>query len=147
MPTEAKEYLGCVIGNFHIGIPVESVVEVFETTMITRLPGYPEVFLGMINVRGNIIPLLDLWRASPASGIIRAVVLATAEGGVGIRIDELMDLMYLSEAESPGSATESLKPWGAHFARSGGGDRSWHLMNVPSLITATCGDDNGKGPS
>ena len=46
-------------GEFY-GFPVECISEVKEVPTITPLPGQPPYFLGLVNLRGIIIPVYDL---------------------------------------------------------------------------------------
>ncbi|WP_249331887.1 chemotaxis protein CheW [Pseudoalteromonas rubra] len=48
------------IGNDTFGIPIESVKEVIELTDTTMVPMCNQVIRGVINVRGSVIPVLDL---------------------------------------------------------------------------------------
>lgn len=42
------------------GIPILSVQEIISLPNLTRIPGVPDYIPGMINLRGNIIPLYEL---------------------------------------------------------------------------------------
>jgi purine-binding chemotaxis protein CheW len=42
------------------GLPVENVVEVIRMVAVTELPSMPAGMLGVINLRGEVTPLLDL---------------------------------------------------------------------------------------
>ncbi|MDG9927281.1 MULTISPECIES: chemotaxis protein CheW [unclassified Pseudomonas] len=54
----------------HLAVPLDSVVRVIPALQCTPLPGAPRTVLGLANVRGQIIPVLDLarrfaWPAAP----------------------------------------------------------------------------------
>jgi len=141
MATDQKvsgEYLGVMIGEVRVGIATEFVQEVFETTLITRLPGSPDLFLGMVNVRGNIIPVLDLLAiVDPSAPIKKIVILKTAEGIVGLLISRLIDLMKFSSLEKSGDIPQQLKQWGTFFPSTAVVEETFYIMDVNNLFAAT----------
>ena len=61
LPTEAHVRV-CLIslGEELFAINLHSVSEVFEVGSVTPVPGMPEVLVGVANLRGLVIPLVDL---------------------------------------------------------------------------------------
>lgn len=61
---EAKENLmqlvGFVIGEELIGVDILSVQEIIREASVTPIPNAPNFIEGVINLRGNIIPVVDL---------------------------------------------------------------------------------------
>ena len=49
-----------VVGGTTYGIPVAQVREVIRPAAITRVPGSPTSVLGIVNVRGAVVTVLDL---------------------------------------------------------------------------------------
>ena len=54
----------------HLAVPLESVIRVIPALQCTPLPGAPQTVLGLANVRGQIVPVVDLalrfaWPAAP----------------------------------------------------------------------------------
>ena len=63
--TEAIEttlYLTLRIENELLGFKVSSVREVLDLCTITRVPRTPNYMRGVINLRGTVIPVIDLRR-------------------------------------------------------------------------------------
>ena len=56
----AGKYLSFALGNEFYGIPVLQVREIIKLVPITTVPQMPEAVKGVINLRGKIIPILDL---------------------------------------------------------------------------------------
>jgi purine-binding chemotaxis protein CheW len=54
------KYLTFGLGNEFYGIPVLQVREIIKLVPITTVPQMPEAVKGVINLRGKIIPILDL---------------------------------------------------------------------------------------
>ncbi len=63
---EEKEKLmqlvGFVIGREMFGVDILMVQEIIRETPITPIPNAPDFIEGVINLRGNIIPVIDLRR-------------------------------------------------------------------------------------
>lgn len=57
---EQGRYLFVCIGHDTFGIPIDSVKEVIEYTESTMIPMCSTVINGVINVRGSVIPVLDI---------------------------------------------------------------------------------------
>jgi purine-binding chemotaxis protein CheW len=60
--SEAALYLTFKLGDEVFSIDVAQVREVLELSTITKVPQAPEFMRGVINVRGSVIPVVDLRR-------------------------------------------------------------------------------------
>ena len=62
--TEAKEtttqYLSFHLGEELFAMEIERVREVIEFTSVTKVPQTPEFMRGVINLRGGVVPVIDL---------------------------------------------------------------------------------------
>lgn len=58
----AGKYLTFILGGESYAIPVLKVREIIRLTSITAVPQMPEYIRGVINLRGKIIPVMDLRR-------------------------------------------------------------------------------------
>lgn len=59
MKNQSNAYLTFALGSEKFAIPVEHVQEVVEFGQVTRVPHAPEFMLGIINLRGRVLPLMD----------------------------------------------------------------------------------------
>jgi purine-binding chemotaxis protein CheW len=57
--SESKAYLTFMLGDEKFAIPVDHVQEVVELNHVTRIPNAPDYMLGIISLRGRVLPLLD----------------------------------------------------------------------------------------
>src|SRR6056297_3279587 len=57
---QENKYLMCRIGNEFYGIDIQHVTDIIELQKITEVPDMPEYVRGVINLRGNVIPVIDL---------------------------------------------------------------------------------------
>jgi len=61
-PALAGKYLTFRLGGESYAIPVLHVREIIQPTTITAVPQMPDAVRGVINLRGKIIPVMDLRR-------------------------------------------------------------------------------------
>lgn len=59
MKNESKAYLTFALGAEKFAILVEHVQEIVEFGQVTKVPNAPAYMLGIINLRGRVLPLLD----------------------------------------------------------------------------------------
>lgn len=58
--AEANQYLTFTLGNEKYGINIINTREVLESTDLTRVPRMPDFMCGVINLRGSVVPVIDL---------------------------------------------------------------------------------------
>ena len=60
LPELAGKYLAFALGNEEYGLPVLKVREIIKVMDITQVPQVPPHVRGVINLRGKVIPVIDL---------------------------------------------------------------------------------------
>jgi purine-binding chemotaxis protein CheW len=61
--TETKtEYVAFGLGAQLFGLPISRVQDVFVPERVTRIPLAPPEIAGLVNVRGRILTVIDMWR-------------------------------------------------------------------------------------
>lgn len=58
--TQKGRFLTFALGNEIYGIEIKHVTEIIGIQAITELPELPEYIMGIINLRGKIIPVMDV---------------------------------------------------------------------------------------
>jgi len=58
--TETRQYLTFKLGNEIFATDVAKVREVLDLTTITAIPRTPDFMAGVINLRGSVVPVVDL---------------------------------------------------------------------------------------
>lgn len=58
--TEDELVLRCRVGPFQVALPAPDVVEVHRAVAVTPLPGAPATIVGVVEVRGALVPVLDV---------------------------------------------------------------------------------------
>ena len=73
MKNDSNAYLTFGLGEEKFAIPVDHVQEVVEFGQVTKVPNAPLYMLGIINLRGRVLPLLDtkLKLGLPASSLTK----------------------------------------------------------------------------
>jgi len=92
------------LGDEIYGIDVMQIREVLRHTEITPVPGAPEYVLGIINLRGNVVTVIDTRkRFGLAPGEIddqaRIVIVEVEEQVIGMLVDSVADVTYLKQSE------------------------------------------------
>lgn len=86
-----------VVAGEQYGADVSVVLEIIRMTEITALPAAPAFVRGMINLRGKIIPVVDLRERfglppAPATRDSRIVVIEVGSEDVGIIVDSVSEV-------------------------------------------------------
>lgn len=86
------------------GVNVMQVQEVLRYTEIAPVPGAPEYVLGIINLRGNVVTVIDTRnRFGLESGEVtdntRVVIIETDGHVIGIMVDSVAEVVYLRQSE------------------------------------------------
>ncbi|MFT7491109.1 MAG: purine-binding chemotaxis protein CheW [Pseudohongiellaceae bacterium] len=86
------------------GINVMQVQEVLRYTEIAPVPGAPDYVLGIINLRGNVVTVIDTRnRFGLESGEMndntRIVIIETEGHVIGVLVDSVAEVVYLRQSE------------------------------------------------
>jgi len=57
---EATQYLTFKLGDEVFALDISKVREVLDFTMVTKVPQTPDFMRGVINLRGNVVPVVDM---------------------------------------------------------------------------------------
>jgi purine-binding chemotaxis protein CheW len=96
------------LDNETYGVNVMGVQEVLRYTEIARVPGAPGYVLGIINLRGKVVTVMDTrqrfgLKSSEVNEDSRIVIIEADGQVIGILVDAVAEVVYLraSEIESP----------------------------------------------
>jgi chemotaxis signal transduction protein len=95
---ETVEVLAVRVGGADFGIRVERVHSVIRVPAITRLPFPPPSIVGVVSVRGSLVPVLDLGDrllGRPAARSGRIVLVDDGDAGqtIGLLVDGVVSLV------------------------------------------------------
>ena len=54
------QLVGFIVGEEEYAIPILNIQEIIKPIEYTRVPSVPDYVLGVFNMRGNVMPLIDL---------------------------------------------------------------------------------------
>ena len=111
---EVLQWVTYKLGEETYGINVMQVQEVLRHTEIAPVPGAPDYVLGIINLRGNVVTVIDTRSrfGLPPSDITdntRIVIIESDDQVVGILVDSVAEVVYLRSSEidsAPNVGTE-----------------------------------------
>jgi purine-binding chemotaxis protein CheW len=95
---ERTEFISFAIGEDQYGVDIMSVREIKGWSEITPLPNQPEYVRGVLNLRGAMVPIIDL-RCRFGQGLTEAtplhiMIIVQVEGRpVGLLADRVLDIV------------------------------------------------------
>ena len=86
------------------GINVMQVREVLRDIEIAPVPGAPDYVLGIINLRGNVVTVIDTnsrfgLASSEITDDTRTVIIESEEQVIGILVESVAEVVYLRQSE------------------------------------------------
>ena len=102
---ETKQYIVVQIGNEKYGIDINFIDNIVRMSKITRVPKVQSYFKGVMNLRGEIVPVMSIRKKmglpedviTDASRII--IIKLEEKGSIGIIVDEVREVITLNMAE------------------------------------------------
>lgn len=96
------------LGNEEFGLPADNITEIMQVPEINQLPHTADYLLGVIKVKGVIIPIIDLKKKLAGNATImdadcRIIIMEINYSQVGLLVESLGDKFdyEFSEVESP----------------------------------------------
>jgi purine-binding chemotaxis protein CheW len=87
-------------GPATFGLPVADVVETIRVVAIEPVPSCAADLLGVVNVRGRVIPVFDLCRTlsladRPLSLRMYIIIVSVAAETIGLLVDDVLDVVTI----------------------------------------------------
>ncbi len=144
--TKVKEFLTFKLGGQEYGIDILKVQEIRGYDAVTRIANAPAFIKGVVNLRGVIVPIVDL-RVKFAVGEARydaftvVVILNVAGRVVGAVVDSVSDVLELDEKQiKPAPEFNSLLDTGyitgLGTVESAEGERLLILVDIERLMSS-----------
>ncbi len=142
MTEEEKiQYIVVKIGSEHYGINISLVDNIVRMQKITRVPKVPDYYPGIINLRGEIVPVMSA-RVKMGLGedVItnqsRIIILKLElQGLVGIVVDAVREVITLGESEIDRTAQNSRKQDTTYINGIGkNGDELISIFDINSIV-------------
>lgn len=103
--ADTKQYIVVKIDNEQYGIDIGYVDNIVRMQRITRVPKAQDYFEGVINLRGEVIPVMSMRKKfclddDVITGKTRIIILKTDQQAlIGVQVDEVKEVVTLSESE------------------------------------------------
>ncbi|MBV7271579.1 chemotaxis protein CheW [Clostridium thailandense] len=102
--TQKDKFLTFSLGNEFYGIEIMYVTEIIGIQSITEVPELPDYIKGIINLRGKIIPLMDVrlrFKKEPREYNDRTciVVIDIRDMFIGLIVDSVSEVMSIPEQD------------------------------------------------
>ncbi|MGN0497273.1 MAG: chemotaxis protein CheW [Lachnospiraceae bacterium] len=103
MMNEAKQYIVVKLDNEQYGIDISLIDNIVRMQQITRVPMAQTYFSGVINLRGEIIPVLnlrlkfDLPMKEYTSATRIIIIKPENNAKIGVLVDEVREVVTLEE--------------------------------------------------
>ncbi len=101
---DVMQLVGFIIGNEELAVPILNIQEIIKPIECTKVPSVPDYVLGVFNLRGSILPLIDLRRKFGLSPAVytedtRFIVIKTEHNEAGFVIDRLTQAIRIDQAD------------------------------------------------
>ncbi|HWR40624.1 MAG TPA: chemotaxis protein CheW [Patescibacteria group bacterium] len=102
--TQRGKYLTFSVGREEYGIEIRYVTEIIGIQEITEVPELPDYLKGIINLRGKIIPVMDVrmrfrLEAKEYNDRTCIVVVDVGEIAVGLIVDRVLEVLTIDDAD------------------------------------------------
>lgn len=144
----AGKYLTFVLAGDSFGIPVLKVREIIRLTAIRAVPGMPQHVCGVINLRGKIIPVLDLRlrfgipAAEPTDETCIVVVQVATDSSrtvaTGLVVDGVEEVVQIAASDIENTP---------NFGSCGSADYLLGMAKVKGVVKALLDIDHAVGQS
>jgi len=115
--SSSQQFCTFYLDQLLFGIESRLIQEVVRSLELTEVPLAPETVSGLMNLRGQIVLAIDLRRRlelppRPEGNAPMSVVVHSAEGAVGLLVDDIGDVIEVDDATfepSPETLSERLR--------------------------------------
>lgn len=138
--TRTRRACLVMLGSQAVAIDVAQAREVIDVDGWTPVPGAPAALLGVTNLRGTILPVVEVQAvlglaSRPVDGATRAIVLADGERFAGVVIDGVLGLEWYDEPlPLPEDLPSPITPFAAGLIAAGEGQVP--ILDVARLLAA-----------
>lgn len=112
--VDSQKYLIFMSSHLKLGVVAEYVVEILNNQVITYLPMVPDYIRGIINMRGQMIPILDIrarlgMERQDEDSLVVVVNLGDVQLGILVdAVDQMLDIPKANLHPLPANSTQLL---------------------------------------
>lgn len=138
------QLVGFIVGDEEYAIPILNIQEIIKPIEYTRVPSVPSYVLGVFNMRGNVMPLIDLAQrfnlgSSKMTPQTRYIVLRGdhsngATGDAGFVIDRLTEAIKIHRDRIDPPPETLIKEKGMIYGIGKRDDNILTILKVEALL-------------
>ena len=115
----SAQFVGFQIADQEYAFPIEQIREIVVLDKVTRTPQVPDYCEGVSNLRGSIIPIINVRKLfgldpRPADGETRVIVVNVGDKTIGCTVDTVSQVMRIPQ-ENIQPAPETVTAGGADY--------------------------------
>lgn len=135
----AVQYIVVKIGNEQYGINIQFIDNIVRTQRITRVPKSQTYFNGVINLRGEIIPVMSIrlklgLEADEFTDKTRIIIIKVDTATIGVIVDQVKEVVTLEETDTEKMNRTSMDDAAAKFI-SGIGKSKGELISLLDIVS------------
>lgn len=139
---ERKQYIVVKIDNEQYGIDISFVDNIVRMQRITRVPKAQDYFEGVINLRGEVIPVMSMRKKfglepDQITNKTRIIIIKTEQALVGVQVDEVKEVVTLEDADVEKTAYDAASARDEKIYLAGIGkhdDELISLLNIQTVV-------------
>ena len=139
--SDGKQYIVVRIGTEQYGIDIKYVDNIVRNQRITRIPKAQPYFKGVINLRGEIVPVMSIRTKMGLEDDVftnasRIIILKIEEkGSLGVIVDEVCEVVTLADSEIEKSNVNATNTKDSFISGVGkNGDQLISLLEINAII-------------
>ncbi|MGD8428808.1 MAG: chemotaxis protein CheW [Ectothiorhodospiraceae bacterium] len=131
--------IGFRIGGRRFVAPMGEVTEILTIPQVSRVPRAKSWVWGVANVRGNLLPIMDLSQYLGKGGVnatrlTRVMVIEQGSVAAGLLVDEVLGMRHFfseERSQAPAQEDDSVQPYVDGVFRRDGSD--WTIFSMAAL--------------
>jgi len=113
-----KQFVVFRVGNHEFGVDIHQTREIITVDQLTFLPETPDFISGVINLRGEIVPVIDLQKRLNLDDSFqeeqlenKIIITEVNDNLIGIKVKDVKEIIRLqeTEVESPPEIVKNIK--------------------------------------
>lgn len=138
--NDSKQFIILRFDAEQYGIDITYIDNIVRLQPITRVPHTQHYFLGVINLRGEIIPVMSLRKKfdlpnKENTNSTRILIIKSEGNKIGILVDEVREVVTLSEEDTEKVGSESNNDMKAYITSVGKYNNTLiSILNIGGLI-------------
>ncbi|SDL60566.1 chemotaxis protein CheW [Halarsenatibacter silvermanii] len=140
---EEKQYIVFSAGNQDFGVEIMQTREIINMSELTDMPNSPDFIKGIVNLRGEIVPIVDLEKrlmkndTSLSADEGRIIVVSINENLVGMQVNQVEGIIRLDTSKI-GQAPDITTSVRSNFIKGVGKleERLLIILDLVNVLTA-----------